>query len=429
MTAEIKVSFILPVYNMSAYLSQCLDSLCGQSLREIQIICVDDGSTDDSMSILQGYAEKDGRVEIVRNKVKGPGAAHARNTGIKEARGEYILFLDSDDYFHLSLAEKTYQKAVETKADVVLFDAVKFDTSSGALIPTNQFLNYGLLPRKQPFSPKEVANHLFSITDTVAWNKLLRRRFLEEYGFYFQAVHVIDDAFFSYTTLAVAKKIAVVPETLLFYRVNNPLSQISNRDRDPLTPTKVGALLKSWLEEQNLFSIYEVTFYQRILMLIHVYFDTMTLSENTQILYNQLRQESLSQLNLLHAAEKGMVPDRLKQWMEEVCRYSFQDYVGQKQHEESKQIPKGASCVLYGCGIRADLVYEVILRCEGVCHSVVDSSTERQGQVFRNLTIQAPQSLQPEDVDKVLVSTLVYFDAIKEKLLTLGFLPEQIMFV
>ena len=92
-----KVSVIIPVYNVENYLRQCLDSVVNQTLKEIEIICVDDGSTDDSFDILQEYAEKDARIKVVKQKNQGVG--FSRNKGIKLANGEFVCFLDSDDYY------------------------------------------------------------------------------------------------------------------------------------------------------------------------------------------------------------------------------------------------------------------------------------------------------------------------------------------
>ena len=94
---EIKVSIIIPVYNTSKYLNQCLDSVVNQTLQEIEIICIDDGSTDDSLKILNEYKSKDDRFIILQQEYVGAGAA--RNYALNFARGKYIQFLDSDDYF------------------------------------------------------------------------------------------------------------------------------------------------------------------------------------------------------------------------------------------------------------------------------------------------------------------------------------------
>ena len=106
---KIKVSVIVPVYNMERHLRRCLDSLLAQSLDDIEIICVDDGSTDSSREILSEYAQKDERFEFIAQENRSAGAA--RNTGMKKASGEYLIFLDSDDFFDKDLLKKTYEKA------------------------------------------------------------------------------------------------------------------------------------------------------------------------------------------------------------------------------------------------------------------------------------------------------------------------------
>mgnify|MGYP002521133433 CR=1 FL=1 len=111
-----KVSVIIPVYNTEKYLRKCLDSVCNQTLSDIEIICVNDCSPDNSLEILKEYAKKDNRIKII-NFEENKGAAVARNTGIDEAKGEYLGFVDSDDYPDIDFYEKLYNKAVETGAD------------------------------------------------------------------------------------------------------------------------------------------------------------------------------------------------------------------------------------------------------------------------------------------------------------------------
>ena len=106
---SVKVSVILPVYNASDYLHQCMDSIVGQTLKDIEIICVDDGSTDNSLDILKEYEQKDKRVKVIQQKNAGAGAA--RNNGLSIATGEYLSFLDSDDFFEPDMLEKAYEKA------------------------------------------------------------------------------------------------------------------------------------------------------------------------------------------------------------------------------------------------------------------------------------------------------------------------------
>lgn len=111
-----KVSVIIPVYNTENYLRKCLDSVCNQTLKDIEIICINDCSPDGCLEILKEYASKDERIKIIDFK-ENKGAACARNAGIDTAQGEYIGFVDSDDFIDLDFYEKLYNKAVETGAD------------------------------------------------------------------------------------------------------------------------------------------------------------------------------------------------------------------------------------------------------------------------------------------------------------------------
>ena len=101
----VKVSVIIPVYNVEPYLKQCMDSVVGQTLKDIEIICVDDGSTDGSLDILREYAAEDNRIQIIEQKNAGAGAA--RNNGMRHATGKYLSFLDSDDFFEPTYAGKS----------------------------------------------------------------------------------------------------------------------------------------------------------------------------------------------------------------------------------------------------------------------------------------------------------------------------------
>jgi glycosyltransferase involved in cell wall biosynthesis len=116
---NIKVSVIVPVYNVEPYLRRCLDSLINQTLKDIEIICINDCSPDNSLAILKEYAAKDNRVKII-NFRKNKGVGIARNTGIKAAKGKYMGFVDSDDYVDLDYYEKLYKKAIVQTADVVI---------------------------------------------------------------------------------------------------------------------------------------------------------------------------------------------------------------------------------------------------------------------------------------------------------------------
>ena len=123
---NIKVSVIVPVYNGSKYLRMCLNCICAQTLKDIQIICVDDNSTDDSLDILKEYEAKDPRVVVIHND-SHTNAGNCRNTGMEFADGEYLSFLDADDFFEPEMLEKAYKTAINDHAEIIAFRCNQFN--------------------------------------------------------------------------------------------------------------------------------------------------------------------------------------------------------------------------------------------------------------------------------------------------------------
>lgn len=214
-----KVSVILPVYNTANYLKQCLDSLLAQTLPDIEIICVDDGSTDQSLSILEDYAGKDSRIQILRQQNSFAGVA--RNNGLKTASGKYVLFLDSDDFFEPDMAERLYQRAEETSADVCVCDGSIYLHDTDTHTYPHHYLNGELLPEKEVFNCQDIPEHIFQFTSPAPWNKLFLREFVEKHELRFQPLKKSNDVFFVYLALACAGRISTLPDRLVHYRIGN----------------------------------------------------------------------------------------------------------------------------------------------------------------------------------------------------------------
>lgn len=140
--AEKKVSVIIPVYNVEKYLGECLESVINQTLTEIEIICVDDGSTDNSLDILYKYAIKDARVKNVMLRANY-GLSYARNRGMEVAEGKYIYFLDSDDYIKEETLEELYELAEKDNTDIIVFGStIIFENDSLRLFDKNTRVNF-----------------------------------------------------------------------------------------------------------------------------------------------------------------------------------------------------------------------------------------------------------------------------------------------
>jgi len=215
-----KVSVILPVYNVAPYLGQCLDSILRQTFKDIEIICVDDGSTDGSCRIIEEYAKKDRRIRAVHMENAGGGAA--RNKGIEWASGEYLCFCDPDDYVDASILRKLYDAASKNDADISLCRWTRFDDATGRDEPPFRFpgiVQKFIDARKTAVMPSEVGDVLFTMAGYSPWSKMFRRKFIEGKKLRFQEIRRTNDMFFVTSSLANANKIAFVDESLYHYRI------------------------------------------------------------------------------------------------------------------------------------------------------------------------------------------------------------------
>ncbi|MCM1157267.1 MAG: glycosyltransferase [Bacteroidales bacterium] len=253
------VSIIIPIYNAEKYLRPCLDSLLRQTMQGIEIICVDDGSTDQTAGILEEYRKKDLRITVLKQQQQG--AAAARNYGMQKASGEYLLFLDADDIFEEALCEKSYIKGKSEQADIVLFGAKRLDMQTEKTEPMEWVLCHALLPERVPFSYKDVEKgKIFQITSGCPWSKLFRREFVLENGLQFQNLKNANDVLFVRTALALAKRITYVDASLVLYRYNQGTSIQSGKHNYPLEFYKAYVGLKQSLEKHNIYKEVEQSY-------------------------------------------------------------------------------------------------------------------------------------------------------------------------
>lgn len=251
------VSVVIPVYNIEAHLRQCLDSVAGQTLQDIEIICVDDGSTDSSPEILDEYGERDARFCIIHQENAGPGSA--RNRGINEATGEYLIFLDSDDWFEANFLEKMVKRSKETLADITICRSVEFDTNTIQTLPSEWMLKTEYLPG-DTFSPKEISNYVFQFTYGWPWDKLYRTKFVKESALEYPPLPNSEDLVFVFQSLALAERIALVENILIHHRVNRVKSVSNSRCQNPESPYKAAKLLEETLHNWGIYETFQQSF-------------------------------------------------------------------------------------------------------------------------------------------------------------------------
>ena len=227
-----KVSVIIPVYNTEQYLRACLDSVVNQTLRDIEIICVDDGSTDGSLAILREYQEKDSRVSVYTQPNLNAGAA--RNHGLRYAKGKYLSFLDSDDFFERNMLEDCYCALEATNADIVCFFAKMLDMRSGEMSDMPWSLVTAHLPDRDVFSPEDISSKIFNSFQNWPWNKMFRHELIKKNNIRFQEIRRTNDMLFTCSALASANTITVIRRPYTYYRVGTGNSLQQTNDQCPL---------------------------------------------------------------------------------------------------------------------------------------------------------------------------------------------------
>ena len=299
-----KVSVIIPVYNAEKYLRQCLDSVVGQTLRDIEIICVDDGSADGSLDILREYAQKDSRVKVLCQQNQYAGVA--RNNGMAAASGEYYVFLDADDFFEPDLLELQYERCKNCSADISLCGADRFDQREQAFLETSWFLPKRYI-RNEPFNWKDWKEHIFQVTSLAPWNKMFSANFIKKHGLKFQALPRANDVYFSMMALVLAENITIVGKVLVHYRVGMSANLQSQNSQSPLTFCDALEAVRESLKENGIFEDVWVSFANNALSQVVYNLKKLEGSDGYQNLIDALQERYLQMFEIKRGIEKGLL--------------------------------------------------------------------------------------------------------------------------
>ena len=209
------ITVIVPVYKVEPYLQKCVDSIIGQTYANLEIILVDDGSPDKCPVICDEYAQKDNRIKVIHQE--NGGLAHARNVGVGNAQGEYVAFIDSDDYVPCNFVECLYKGLAECDAEIATASFFPFrgDNASKRSLESVVFKE---IHRNDAVRRYCSINAEYSMPFISACNKLIRKKLFD--GIRFPEGKLYEDAFTTYKLIDKAKKIVFTPSKLYFYRIN-----------------------------------------------------------------------------------------------------------------------------------------------------------------------------------------------------------------
>lgn len=308
------VSVIIPAYNAEETIAECLNSLLNQTLHDIEIIVVDDGSTDNTAQIVEDYLAKDSRVQLIRQENQFAGVA--RNNGMKHATGQYLYFLDADDYIEPSCLSDMCHIAVKYNTDVVITRSVGFEAATNQA----QSLDYALsgMPMETPLGPSDISPTLFQSFIGWPWDKLFRHSFITDNQLTFQNLRTSNDALFVFLALALAKRLYCIEKPLVHHRMNNPDSLEGSRGKSYKCALEAMHAIKKELVKKDLFPSTENSFNQWVAnfifwnistlapdaandLLLTAEGDLMSLPSNSDYYDNQQDAEFIRIINLSYA--------------------------------------------------------------------------------------------------------------------------------
>lgn len=290
------VSVIVPVFNAGVYLGRCIESLRAQTYEPIELVFVDDGSTDDSPAVLDRYQECDQRIVVMHQRNAGPGAA--RNAGMDRARGDYLYFFDADDFCEANLIEVVMDRLLETDADMAVFPFKEYSQLAGvAQRPT-----WGLLGDKFPrdvFSWRDNPDWIFEAFQNYPWNKIVKASFLRSHGIRYQEdVYLTEDLMYAAPCLALADKIAWIDASLVYHRISTGTNVMANKDAHPLDFIRAFSVFKSFLEDRGLYDDLRVAYVNWALNACLYNLHTLNTFEGFGLVFDTLARTGLSQLGL-----------------------------------------------------------------------------------------------------------------------------------
>lgn len=260
--SSIKFSILVPVYNVEKFLRESLDSIVAQTFKDFEVICVNDGSTDNSLEMLNEYANKDSRIKIISQENQGQGVA--RNNAIDVAQGEYLLFVDSDDFIDSNTLEVLYNKFQETDVDIIQFDyATCKEDGTHKRVETfkkrlKKYFNYSII-NNQIFNWHEIKKKNLEKMFLVVWDKAYKRSFIKDENIKFAPNKIGEDQIFSISSIFSTDKILYVNTPFYHYRMRlgSSLNKVSDENFCVFENIK---LLKTFLIKKNLFDEYKSSF-------------------------------------------------------------------------------------------------------------------------------------------------------------------------
>ena len=335
---NIKVSVIMPVYNAGEYLSRAIGDILSQSLSDFELICVDDGSTDNSTKIIKAHQAKDKRILYTRQNNAGPSVA--RNKGLEMARGEYIIFLDADDFYEKDLLLSLYETAERDNLDIAV---TKYDIY-------NDSKDSFSLPQGEPHgniyvpggvtSKNEHPDFILSSTTGYVWNKLFRASFVKDKKLAFDPeLYVFEDVHFVCSAISLAERVGRVDSNLIHHRVYSDQSRArlfrKYYGQVPIVYKKI----KEFLMRRGMYIPLKKGFLNLSAGRCYKIYNLLW-ADGKEILWNMLHDEYVAEFEWLSHDKSAFESFEVCEFVANVSLYTYSEYLTRLENGENIAVEK-----------------------------------------------------------------------------------------
>jgi glycosyltransferase involved in cell wall biosynthesis len=295
-----KASIIIPCYNAEKYLPDTLMSARNQTECDIEIICVDNNSTDATRDILERAATEDSRIQVLEEKKSGEGPA--RQKGFAAATGKWLYFLDADDLMEPQLLEHAIARGESDGADLVIFRTLTLNDVTGEVLPIGYSYMCEWLPEEiDVFDPHEWPKRILNSFQNWVHNKLFRASYVYERNLSFQPLHRTADLLFTCRALTEAHRIALLDEYLHKFRINNANSAMATSDRYPLDFYEALIALRDALKEQGTWELYHDSYISWAAISVIANLEIARSLEGFSVIADKMKGGGLEELDLANA--------------------------------------------------------------------------------------------------------------------------------
>lgn len=418
---EIKVSVILPVYNVDLYIKEALDSLNSQTLQQIELIFVDDGSTDNSVNMIKEYMKKNPKITLLSQENAGAGVA--RNTGLSVARGKYVLFLDPDDFFEAELLSCLYERAEETQSEVTVCHAKGFNHGDQSVYEIHRFYNQNHVPEKDVFTYHDLGDKVFDTFGMVPWNKLFLRSFLVHHHILFQDLYRCNDAYFVMTAIIKAPRISVVKESLVYYRTNMQSKARQQINCFPTSHYQAHLAIYQMLQEEKVSEHLRELYLVEVMKYVFYSYRLVGTYEAQKTLYEQIHQHMEEDFHILEADKGLFVGSQYEEYVAMIGQ-DYESYLYHKRKEEQAQSNRqllrsmeGTSVCLFGGSWDCEKVLGLFREYGATLPvAICDNSPTLQGTRVEGIPVYSFEEMASYYPDMNLIITIQhYYSEIEEQ--------------